>query len=184
MKKTFIIVAFAGMAMMVTSCGNSSGSDSGYTPIDDWSSTEPDDYDYSNNQQAQMVSCPMCGGTGVFDFMPGDAFAPKYQCPSCNGNGVCTAQQAQEAIQAKAQADAMMNGGYTSGGGYVSGSGSGRSVAQIEYDLRKAYDLLESTQEDYNNCTSGVLKAQYPSMIAEQRARIAQLEAELRNAQY
>lgn len=171
------------MTMMVTSCGNSSSSDSGHTPNGGWSSTEPDDYDCSNSQQTQMVTCPMCGGTGVFDYMPGNAFAPKVTCPSCNCNGVCTAQQAREAMQAKAQAGAMMNGGYTSDGGYVSGGGSGRSVAQIEYDLRKAYDLLESTQEDYNNCTSGVLKAQYPSIIAEQRARIAQLEAELRNVQ-
>lgn len=184
MKKILLMLTTMEIVMTMASCGNSSRSDSGYSPNGGWSSAQSDDYDYSNSHQTQMVSCPMCGGTGVFDYMPGDAFAPKYQCPACNGNGVCTAQQAQEAIQAKAQAEAMMNGGYSSGGGYSNGGGSGRSVEQIEYDLRKAYDLLKSTQEDYNNCTSGVLKAQYPQMIADQKAYIARLEAELRNAQY
>lgn len=185
MKKTYIIAMISGMAIMVASCGNSSCSGSGYTTNDDWSSSESDDYDYSNSQQTQMVSCPMCGGTGVFDFMPGDMFAPKYQCPACEGNGVCSARKAQEAIQAKREADAMMSGGCSNGSGYYDGEGygSGRSAYEIEYDLQKARELLEEMEENYYNCSSGVIRAQYPSMIAEQRTRIAQLEAELRNAQ-
>ncbi len=86
---------------------------------------------------------------------------------------------AQHVMQAKAQIDAMMGGGAD---GYNS-SGSGRDAYQIEYELNKAYELLEGMQQDYENCTSGVIRAQYPRMIAEQKERIRQLEAELRNAQ-
>ncbi len=121
----------------------------------------------------------MCNGTGIFDFMPGDVMAPKQTCGACNGNGVCDANTAQQVMQAKAQIDEMMGGGAN---GYNS-SGSGRGAYQIEYELNKAYELLEGMQQDYENCTSGVIRAQYPRMIAEQKERIRQLEAELRNAQ-
>lgn len=30
-----------------------------------------------DSESGQQVQCPMCGGTGVFDFMPGDVMAPK-----------------------------------------------------------------------------------------------------------
>ncbi len=179
MEKTFIIAAFAGMAMIVASCGNSFRND-GDLPSNIFNPT-PEYNDHSSGQSTQMVSCPMCSGTGVFDYLPGDAFAPKEVCPACEGKGVCSTERAQEAIQAKAQAEAIMNGGYNNGGGYYNGGGygSGRSAYEIENDLRKAYELLESMEEDYRNCSSGVIKEQYPQMIANQRERIAQLEAEL-----
>ena len=92
--------------------------------------------------------------------------APKVKCEACNGTGQCDAETAGQLQQ-------MFNVTNT----------VKRSVNEIEYDLQKAYDLLESMKNDYNNCSSGVLKAQYPSRIEQQKARIAQLEAELRNAQ-
>ena len=119
-----------------------------------------------------MVTCPMCNGTGVFDFMPGDVMAPKQTCGACNGNGVCDVNTAQQVRQAQAQIDAMMSGG-----------GSGRDVYQIEYELNKAYELLESMEEGYANSDGVVVRSQYPRMIADQKERIRQLEAELRNAQ-
>lgn len=184
MKKTFIIATIIGMAMMVTSCGNSSSSDSRYTPNDDWSSTESDDNYYSNDQRTEYVRCPLCNGTGTVYLVPGD-YMSQQTCEACRGTGQCDENIARQIQQMYDDIHAMAGGGYNNGGGYYDGGGysSGRSAYEIEYDLQRAQELLEDLEESYNECSSGVLRAQYPSMIAEQRARIAQLEAELRNAQ-
>ena len=172
---------FLLVGVFLLSCGNSSKSGSyENNPFGEYTSSESEDAGYEE-QETQMVICPMCNGTGIFDFMPGDVMAPKQTCGACNGNGVCDVNTAQQVMQAKAQVDAMMGGGG-SAGGYSSG-GSGRDAYQIEYELNKAYELLEGMQRDYENCTSGVIRAQYPRMIADQKERIRQLEAELRNAQ-
>lgn len=177
--KTISYVFLLGSVFLI-SCGNSSKSGSyENNPFGEYTSSESEDAGYEE-QETQMVACPMCNGTGIFDFMPGDVMAPKQTCGACNGNGVCDVNTAQQVIQAKAQVDAMMGGG--SAGDYNSG-GSGRDAYQIEYELNKAYELLEGMQRDYENCTSGVIRAQYPRMIADQKERIRQLEAELRNAQ-
>lgn len=178
--KTISYVFLLGSVFLI-SCGNSSKSGSyENNPFGEYTSSESEDVGYEE-QEAQMVTCPMCNGTGIFDFMPGDVMAPKQTCGACNGNGVCDVNTAQQVMQAKAQVDAMMGGGG-SAGGYSSG-GSGRDAYQIEYELNKAYELLEGMQRDYENCSSGVIRAQYPRMIADQKERIRQLEAELRNAQ-
>ena len=145
------------------------------------SSVSESEENNSRVQEAQLVTCPMCNGTGIFDFMPGDVMAPKQTCGACNGNGVCDANTAQQVMQAKAQIDAMMGDG-SSTDGYCSG-GSGREAYQIEYELNKARELLESMEEAYANADGVVVRAQYPRMIADQKERIRQLEAELRNAQ-
>ena len=169
------------LLILLSACGNSSRNNIYDNNCDgDYSSSELSESD-NDKQEAQMVTCPMCNGTGIFDFMPGDVMAPKQTCGACNGNGVCDVNTAQQVMQAKAQVDAMMGGGG-SAGGYNSG-GSGRDTYQIEYELNKAYELFEGMQQDYENCTSGVIRAQYPRMIAEQKERIRQLEAELQNAQ-
>ena len=178
--KTISYVFLLGCVFLI-SCGNSSKSGSyENNPFGEYSSSESEDAGYEE-QETQMVTCPMCNGTGIFDFMPGDVMAPKQTCGACNGNGVCDVNTAQQVIQAKAQVDAMMGGGG-SAGDYNLG-GSGRDAYQIEYELNKAYELLEGMQRDYENCSSGVIRAQYPRMIADQKERIRQLEAELRNAQ-
>ena len=167
-------------SVFLISCGNSSKSGSYENkPFGEYTTSESEDVGY-DEQEDQMVTCPMCNGTGIFDFMPGDVMAPKQTCGACNGNGVCDVNTAQQVIQAKAQVDAMMGGGSASG--YSSGGG-GRDAYQIENELNKAYELLEGMQRDYENCTSGVIRAQYPRMIADQKERIRQLEAELRNVQ-
>lgn len=167
--------------ILLTACGNSSNRNSyENNPLDEYSISESEEDNY-RDEEPQLVTCPMCNGTGIFDFMPGDMMAPKQTCSACNGNGVCDVNTAQQVMQAKAQVDAMMGGGG-SADGYNSG-GSGREAYQIEYELNKAYELLEGMQQDYENCSSGVIRAQYPRMIAEQKERIRQLEAELRNAQ-
>lgn len=165
--------------MAMASCGNRSRSDSG-NPQDDSRSPSSSSADKcQGNQQGLYVQCPMCGGTGIFDYMPGDIMAPKVKCEACSGTGQCDAETAGHLQQMFNDINIMFDGGCGNYGGY----GSVRSASEIEYDLQKAYDLLESMKNDYNNCSSGVLKAQYPSMIEQQEARIAQLEAELRNAQ-
>lgn len=168
--------------LILLSCENSSKSNSyENNSFGEYFASESDEDDY-NEEDPQLVICPMCNGTGIFDFMPGDIMAPKQTCSACNGNGVCDVNTAQQVMQAKAQIDAIMMGGGGSADGYSSG-GSGRDAYQIEYELNKAYELLEGMQRDYENCSSGVIRAQYPQMIADQKQRIRQLEAELRNAQ-
>ena len=76
----------------------------------------------ANSGGGQMVICPMCGGTGVFEFIPGDAFAPKETCSACNGTGQCTAQTAQKVYEAQQVVNQQFGGGGSSGG--YSGGGS------------------------------------------------------------
>ena len=169
------------VGLLFISCGKSKKNNPfEKEPLQESSVSESEENN-SRVQEAQLVTCPMCNGTGIFDFMPGDVMAPKQTCGACNGNGVCDANTAQQVMQAKAQIDAMMGDG-SSTDGYCSG-GSGREVYQIEYELNKARELLESMEEAYANADGVVVRAQYPRMIADQKERIRQLEAELRNAQ-
>lgn len=74
--------------------------------------------DYADDSESgQQVQCPMCGGTGVFELMPGDVMAPQQTCTGCGGNGIVTAETAQQIMEAKRQVDAMMGGGGSSYGG-------------------------------------------------------------------
>ena len=167
------------VGLLFISCGKSKKNNPfEKEPLQESSVSESEENN-SRVQEAQLVTCPMCNG--IFDFMPGDVMAPKQTCGACNGNGVCDANTAQQVMQAKAQIDAMMEDG-SSTDGYCSG-GSGREVYQIEYELNKARELLESMEEAYANADGVVVRAQYPRMIADQKERIRQLEAELRNAQ-
>lgn len=163
------------------SCGHSSQSSSNetssYEENSEWEIADDDD-----EQVAQMVTCPMCNGTGIFDFMPGDVMAPKQTCTGCDGQGVCDASSAKTIMQAKKDVDALM--GVESRGYDTYGSGgSGRDADQIQYELNKAYELLESMEEAYANSDGIVVNSQYPQMIASQKERIRQLEEELMYAQ-
>ena len=107
--------------------------------------------------------------------------APTVKCSACGGKGVCTASTAKKMIEMRNEVNSMMNGGNQ----IIPNQGgrrSGRSAYEIQNDLNKAYQLLNSMEENYRNCTSVVVAAQYPNMIANQKERIRQLEAELRNA--
>lgn len=162
---------------LLVSCGQASQSgsceSSSYEDNPEWEMSDDDD-----EHVAQMVTCPMCNGTGIFDFMPGDVMAPKQTCTGCDGQGVCDASTARTIMQAKKDADVLMgveSGGYDT---YDSG-GSGRDADQIQYELNKAYELLESMEEAYANSDGIVVNSQYPQMIASQKERIRQLEEEL-----
>jgi len=180
MKKTICASLMVAVTCGFMACGNSSKSNSyENNSFGEYSSSESEEIGYGE-QEVQMMTCPMCNGTGIFDFMPGDIMAPKQTCGACNGSGVCDVNTAQQVRQAQAQIDAMTGGGGCAGG-YSSG-GSGRDAYQIEYELNKAYELLESMEEGYANSDGVVVKSQYPRMIADQKERIRQLEAELRNA--
>ena len=50
-----------------------------------------------------LVICPMCNGTGVFDFMPGDIVAPKTKCTGCNGIGKVDQATATEIMKVQQQ---------------------------------------------------------------------------------
>ena len=122
----------------------------------------------NESEQSQLVICPMCGGSGIFEYMPGDIMAPREICAGCNGTGMCTEEQARN-IQ-----------------GFMAPThqSTGRSAQEIQYDLNKAYDLLADMERQYENCSSVTIAAQYPSMIQQQRERIQRLEEELRHASY
>lgn len=76
-------------------------------------------------EKPQMVTCPGCNGTGVFDFAPGDIMAPKQTCAGCNGTGVCSAETAKELIKVQQLVNGTMGGGA---GGYSSGGTSDGST--------------------------------------------------------
>lgn len=173
MKKYIIVVL--GIIGCV-SCNDSSQSRR-YIPSQGYTE-ETTGYD-NDSESSQQVQCPMCGGTGVFDFMPGDVMAPKQTCSGCGGNGTVTAENAQQIMEAKRQADAMMGGS----GSYYGGSG-GKSVSDIQYELKKAYETLEGMEYDRDMCSSVTLRPQYDRMIIEQKQRIAELERQLSEASY
>lgn len=158
------------------SCNDSSQSrhympNQGYTE-------ESTGYD-NDSENSQQVQCPMCGGTGVFDYMPGDVMAPKQTCTGCGGNGTVTVETAQQIMEAKRQADAMMGG---NGSSY--GSGGGKNISDIQYELNKAYETLKGMEYDREMCSSVTLRPQYDRMIIEQKQRIAELERQLSEASY
>ena len=158
------------------SCNDSSQSRH-YMPSQEFTE-ESTGYD-NDSESSQQVQCPMCGGTGVFDYMPGDVMAPKQTCTGCGGNGTVTAETAQQIMEAKRQADAMMGGNSPS-----YGSGGGKSISDIQYELNKAYETLEGMEYDREMCSSVTLRPQYDRMIIEQKQRIAELERQLSEASY
>ena len=171
--KKYIIVLLGIIGCV--SCNDSSQSRR-YMPSQGYTEESADYVDES--ESSQQVQCPMCGGTGVFDFMPGDVMAPKQTCTGCGGNGIVTAETAQQIMEMKGQVDAMM------GVGSSSNDGGGKSVSDIQYELKKAYETLEVMEYDREMCTSVTLRPQYDRMIIEQKQRIAELERQLSEASY
>lgn len=171
--KKYIIVLLGIIGCV--SCNDSSQSRR-YMPSQGYTEESADYVDES--ESSQQVQCPMCGGTGVFEFMPGDVMAPKQTCTGCGGNGIVTAETAQQIMEMKGQVDAMMGGGSSSNGG------GGKSVSDIQYELKKAYETLEGMVYDREMCTSVTLRPQYDRMIIEQKQRIAELERQLSEASY
>lgn len=129
-----------------------------------------DDVGY-NSSQNNYIICQMCGGSGMMLYFDGTPMT----CIGCNGRGGVTQEELQQI------AEEMFNKGGNTSAGYS--QGSGREAYLIEYELNKAYELLESMEEAYANSEGAVVRSQYPRMIADQKERIRQLEAELRNAQ-
>ena len=171
--KKYIIVLLGIIGCV--SCNDSSQSRR-YMPSQGYTEESADYVDES--ESSQQVQCPMCGGTGVFELMPGDVMAPKQTCTGCGGNGIVTAETAQQIMEMKGQVDAMMGGGSSSNGG------GGKSVSDIQYELKKAYETLEGMEYDREMCTSVTLRPQYDRMISEQKQRIAELERQLSVASY
>lgn len=171
--KKYIIVLLGIIGCV--SCNDSSQSRR-YMPSQGYTEESADYVDES--ESSQQVQCPMCGGTGVFELMPGDVMAPKQTCTGCGGNGIVTAETAQQIMEMKGQVDAMM------GVGSSSNDGGGKSVSDIQYELKKAYETLEGMEYDREMCTSVTLRPQYDRMIIEQKQRIAELERQLSEASY
>lgn len=171
-----------GLGLLVITMGMCacSSSPSDYSGYEKFSPAQEENHAATTTEEAdrQMYNCPMCGGTGIYEYMPGDVMAPVEVCPGCEGQKVVTAERAQKIMEMQSQVSGMVS---TDGAGRT--SGSGRSAYEIELELRKAYEMLEDMERNYQQCTSVVTQAQYPRMIAEQKQYIAQLEAEWQNAQ-
>jgi len=178
MKKIFTLIACVAL-VACSGGGNNSKSESGHNVRE-----------YHETQPSRMVICPMCNGTGVFEYMPGDIFAPREQCACCNGTGLCTEEMAEQNREAKRKAEEFLRewNGNTSVDintiSYPTSSGRGRSAYEIQRDIEKAYRLLDDMERQYRECTSHTIAAQYPSMMAKQREFIQRLEDELRHASY
>lgn len=132
------------------------------------------------NDSKSLVSCPMCNGSGYYDVMPGDIFAPRGTCGLCNGTGKCTEDVANQMINAMQQTNQYINGDTP----FDTPKRSSRSASEIQYELDKAYRNLADMERHYQECTTHTLVVQYPYMIQNQRERIWRLEEELRNATY
>ena len=171
--KKYIIVLLGIIGCV--SCNDSSQSHR-YMPSQGYTEESADYAEESEN--SRQVQCPMCGGTGVFKLVRADVGAPKQTCTGCSGNGIVTAETAQQIMEMKGQVDAMMGGGSSSNGG------GGKSVSDIQYELKKAYETLEGMEYDREMCTSVTLRPQYDRMIIEQKQRIAELERQLSEASY
>ncbi len=74
-------------------------------------------------QGGQMYRCPMCNGTGIFEYMPGDVMAPRERCTGCNGTGAVDAATAQSIMEMQQRVNSTFGGG-NSGGGYGGGGGN------------------------------------------------------------
>ena len=105
MKKILFLVA---IVLGLYACENSSSSSSGssYNSTssysDDEESSEEESESGTQASATQMVRCPMCGGTGIYEFMPDDVVAPRETCIGCNGSGTVTPEVARELVNGKA----------------------------------------------------------------------------------
>lgn len=136
----------------------------------------PSENNINPTAEIQLVPCPLCGGTGGFCLNQGD-FMTSQTCGACEGRGKCDAEMAEQIIDFQNYLSS-----YLVKDNYLQ-YGNGRSAAEIQYDIDRAYDLLHNMEEGYNNCSSGVLSTQYPGMISDQKDFIRQMENELRNSQ-
>lgn len=182
MKKILFLIAIV-LGLYAYDTFFSSDSDSSCSSGSYVNTEEPSGDGAGSGTQAsatQMVRCPMCGGTGIFEFMPGDVVAPRETCIGCNGSGTVTPEVARELVNGKAQVDAMMGGGGSSNGT----GGSGKSAAQLELELKKACETLAGMEYNRDMCSSVTLRAQYDRMIAEQKQRIEELRTQYYKASY
>ncbi len=88
-----------------------------------------------NAKSQSYTICPMCNGTGVFEFMPGDVRAPRYTCTGCNGKGRVTMEEAMKLMELQQEVNAMMGGysGNNYGGTYGNNYNDGRRQCPICY---------------------------------------------------
>jgi len=179
MKKILFLIAIV-LGLYAYDTFSSSDSDGSYSSGNTEESSGDGAGSGTQASATQMVRCPMCGGTGIYEFMPGDVVAPRVTCSGCSGSGAVTPEVAQKLVNGKAQVDAMMGGG---GSSYGTG-GSGKSAAQLELELKKACETLAGMEYNRDMCSSVTLRAQYDRMIAEQKQRIEELRTQYYKASY
>ena len=112
-------------SMIIVSCGRRGNSDDGGWKRM-WNSEDASD-SKSSNESESLIRCPLCGGDGIYEYMPGDIFAPKEKCATCNGTGYVDAKKARKDLQLRTDINNWLNGGNnTSNGGGGNGLRSER----------------------------------------------------------
>ena len=75
---------------------------------------------HTTNIQTQPKTtemCPMCNGTGIFEYMTDDIIAPKEKCSGCNGTGWCDSETAQNLREMQQNINNMFGVGNQSNSG-------------------------------------------------------------------
>lgn len=90
-----------------------------------------------SNNTNDLVTCPGCGGTGIFRFS-NDFNAPTAVCSGCNGSGMVSPALAREILKLQQTINQTM-GTSTGGGGYGGGSSSGMICANCHGSGRCTY---------------------------------------------
>lgn len=65
----------------------------------------------TNTRPKTTEMCPMCNGTGIFEYMPGDIMAPREKCSGCNGTGWCDSETAQSIREMQQNVNSMFSVG-------------------------------------------------------------------------
>ena len=68
---------------------------------------ENEEFVYSPNGNSSEITCPMCYGSGVFEWLPGDIMAPIEACWICHGRGTCDMVTAQRYLGISPQSNGI-----------------------------------------------------------------------------
>ncbi|MBQ4405709.1 MAG: hypothetical protein II852_01730 [Bacteroidales bacterium] len=78
----------------------------------------------TNTRTHTTEICPMCNGSGIFEYMPGDIMAPREKCTGCNGTGRCDSETAKSIREMQQNVNNMFGmGGNSTNSGYQTNTG-------------------------------------------------------------
>lgn len=126
-------------------------------------------------QTPELVSCPMCNGTGIFVYNPYDIYSAWDTCALCNGTKLCSPSDADLYNETMRNVSEYMHGSTTN----MPISQSHKSSDDLRLELENAEMLLENMKHFAADCSSYTIAAQYSSMIYDQQQYIISLRKEI-----